>query len=870
MRNNNLKRISNINTREMTTNNIKQSPTINGYTAVEDWDALTLIKLLWKKEQFLKINVKKFKRYTNEINQVENILKALYVKDPKHLTFSKEQLFYLSNNLHLFKPQLKVIYTYCEGMNNGRVYPACSLGFATTRKQIRHTFCRDKYVDIDIANAHCNVLNQMYEGRYETLNDYCERRPYYYEQLQKNFAMPDGQKFLTDEDICKSYFIICGLYGGTWDAWCADNGLPSGVAPPEFHHKLMEELRDIYQDLLPQHSELAMKLNNKKDWNLEGSLISWVCQEQERKILEAMVDFATKEKLIPKTKKDRNLVLIYDGFQLPINAKITPLWLRKMENFIEEQTGYRLKLTMKPFDKGFTDEELDFEITEPVKPPEVVVEIDYVALLGEFLDLPEKKEEQVVLCETLYGMIEDCIRNKTEVKIARMIKELYQGKIVYAGDGVWYMFENKSWIRDDKDATRSVISNKTYKVFEKITKYWLGVETEDEELTKEIANRIKTLTSIQLKLESTTDKNNIYKEMKEVCLKADFSKEFNLAKNVLPIKNGLLLNLTNNTTRERTIADKFDYECPVDFVKNTENGKTYLNAIFCDDVETLKVFCNVIKSCVSGRNLRKVYICSGSGRNGKSLLFKKMKKAFGKGMDTLSSKLFIESKKGASVSSLNTECEKLDKIRIGFISEIEDEDTLNRKAIKGISGGDEINLRTLFKTDITIYPTANLFMCVNIEPKFEAEEALNDRLVNFPFNAKFNEDASYEEKVDGWLSEIFSYIMTTGELIEVLVPSPAMIAKKEEHQNAQVDSLKEFIADRINIVPDESKKITNNDFYKDYVSWCKINHQSYPGVKVVSRRITSFNIKKKESNGKTQYYGLEFKQENDVDTDTDK
>jgi putative DNA primase/helicase len=519
---------------------------------------------------------------------------------------------------------------------------------------------------------------------------------------------------------------------------------------------------------------------------------------------------------------------------------------------------------MKPFDKGFTDEELDFEITEPVIPPTPVIEIPYVELLGEFLDLPAKKEEQEILCKTIYDLIEDCIRNKTEVRIARMIKQLYQGKIVYVGDGIWYMFENKSWIRDDKDATRSVISNKTYKVFEKITKHWLNVETEDEELSKEIANRIKTLTNIQLKLESTTDKTNIYKEMKEVCLNAEFAKEFNLAKDVLPIKNGLLFNLTNNTTRERTIADKFDYECPVDFVASTENGKKYMTAIFCDDNETLQVFCDVIKSCVSGRQLRKVFICSGSGSNGKSLLFKKMKKSFGKGMDTLSKKLFIETKQTAS---LNTEYEKLDKIRIGFISEVEDEDKLNQSAVKTISGGDEINLRTLFKTDTTIQPTANLFMCVNVEPKFDAEISVVRRLVNFPFNATFQDDASYEAKVDGWLSEIFSYIMTTGKLIDVVVPSPAMIAKKEEHQNAQVDSLKEFIADRIIKVEDETKKITNNDFYKDYVYWCKTNHQSYPTIKAVSRRITSFGITKKESGGKTWYYGVEFKEEDVMDTD---
>jgi hypothetical protein len=111
----------------------------------------------------------------------------------------------------------------------------------------------------------------------------------------------------------------------------------------------MGEMNTIYEDLLAKHSDLANQLFQEKDWNLQGSLISWICQEQERKCLEAMVDYATKEKLIPKTKKDRQVVLAYDGLQLLKNAKINAVFLRKMEAFILEQTNYDLKLTTKPF-----------------------------------------------------------------------------------------------------------------------------------------------------------------------------------------------------------------------------------------------------------------------------------------------------------------------------------------------------------------------------------------------------------------------------------------------------------------------------------------------------------------------------------------
>ena len=851
----------------METQNIKASPTINGYTAYEEWDALTLIKLLWKDGLLQTTTIKKkhsavLSKYENEWKQMCYVLKNLFIKEPKNLTFSKRQLYYFSQNLQLFKPCLKVLYTFCEGKNIGRVYPAGSLGFTNTRKEIRHTFCRDKWVDIDISNAHPNLLNQLYQGRHVRLNDYCQNRIKYFDMLKEHFTIDDGQQFLIDDDICKSYFIICVLYNGGWDSFCSSNGLPTGVPVPDFHNELMSELDNIYQDLLPKYPDLANQLSQEKDWNLQGSLISWICQEQERKCLEAMVDFATREKLISKTKKDRYVVLAYDGLQLIKNSKINALFLRKMETFIMEQTGYDLKLTTKPFDRGFTADELDFVIEEP--PPLDDDVFNTFEIMGEFLDLPADEEQQIMLCKEIFDKFAECLFTRTEVDIARAIKALFQGKIVFVGEKTWYFYRNMCWIKDDTDMVRSIISEQAYNVFVKILEACENLDG-DEEFMEHNKKRMTAINELLIDLKMTNQKNNIYREMKEVCLNSEFAKDFNLAKNVLPLKDGLLLNLIDNTTRKRTIADKFNYECPVSLVDNYENGETYLKQVFTDDMETLQVFCDVIKSAVSGTILRYLFICSGDGSNGKSLLFGGLDDIFGSGMDTLSKKLFIETKQNAS---LNTEYEKLNKVRIGYIQEIDADDKLNQSAVKTITGGDKINLRTLFKTDESIVPTASIFMCVNIEPKFDVEKSVVARLINFPFKADFPVLQSFKETIKTWYSEIFSYIILKGRLIDKVVPSPAMIEKKEEHQKDQVDYLKDFVLDRINILEPtgddvplkEKKAMTNHTFYNAFVSWCKSNNiYNYPSQVAVSRKLKSVNIRKKEQSGKTWYLDVEFK-----------
>jgi hypothetical protein len=112
-----------------------------------------------------------------------------------------------------------------------------------------------------------------------------------------------------------------------------------------------------------------------------------------------------------------------------------------------------------------------------------------------------------------------------------------------------------------------------------------------------------------------------------------------------------------------------------------------------------------------------------------------------------------------------------------------------------------------------------------------------------------------------------------GKLIDVVVPSPAMVIQKQEHEAEQADCLAEFIADRIVRVEIPTNKadgtpitikdysITNREFYNSFVYWCQQNHQKYPSIQVVSKNIKQHNIQKKESNSKTWYLNIKISDE---------
>ena len=73
------------------------------------------------------------------------------------------------------------VVSYNKTKNNpfGRCNPAGSLGLHSIRREIRHTLCEELYIDIDIENAHPQILLQICKANTipcNNLNDYCNNR----------------------------------------------------------------------------------------------------------------------------------------------------------------------------------------------------------------------------------------------------------------------------------------------------------------------------------------------------------------------------------------------------------------------------------------------------------------------------------------------------------------------------------------------------------------------------------------------------------------------------------------------------------------------------------------------------------------------
>ena len=255
-----------------------------------------------------------------------------------------------------------VRYTKVKGMDYGRVTPIGALGLFPIRREIRQTLSKSKLIDIDIENAHPVMLLQICEQNNiecKYLKKYVNFRPKYLEQLQKSYlaSIDDKNKL---KDVSKNLYIRL-LYLGQVTGWFKDNNIDL-IDTKEYHsinkfifsfENEMQEIAQKISDKNPLLVELVKKRKNdqnKKNYNLNGAVMSYFLQEYENQILECMYNYCVKHKYIVNNV----CVLCADGFMI-LKDKFKQELLQELEHEVLTKLGFKIKLTTKEMTQDYLD-----------------------------------------------------------------------------------------------------------------------------------------------------------------------------------------------------------------------------------------------------------------------------------------------------------------------------------------------------------------------------------------------------------------------------------------------------------------------------------------------------------------------------------
>lgn len=232
----------------------------------------------------------------------------------------------------------------------GRVYPNKSLSLCSLRREIRHTLANGVYSDIDVANCHPEILNQLciHHGiQTKYLNQYVENRA--------NILAETMTFYDCTRDEAKTLFISL-MYYGSFESW------NSQKEASEFIYNFINELKIISENFIKVNPDIIKIVKALQKKNEKGSVMSIILQDKERQILECVYNYLIKKNII----NNNDCVLCFDGIMIKQNKYSVQL-LEELSNIVQDELKFKLKFTQKEFDEHYLEELKNISYEKPTQ-----------------------------------------------------------------------------------------------------------------------------------------------------------------------------------------------------------------------------------------------------------------------------------------------------------------------------------------------------------------------------------------------------------------------------------------------------------------------------------------------------------------------
>lgn len=397
-------------------------------------------------------------------------------------------------------------------------------------------------------------------------------------------------------------------------------------------------------------------------------------------------------------------------------------------------------------------------------------------------------------------------------------------------------------------------------------------------------DKVKELSKDLSRFSSHRNVEQVFKYVREIlaCRNSDFVNEVNQKANLIPIRNGKVLELDTGTVRDRVKEDYFTFECNVDYLpeKNKlKHAQKFFTEIMNGNKDDTKYLQKCLGYCMTGESDGRCFLIFwGEGANGKSSLVELINMCMGKFFQPISKSVLINT--GKISSSAEPEKLKLIGARVAVFSETEKGEKLNEANIKQMTGKDTMTARGLYKDPINFKPVAKPIMMTNHKPIFNVDDtAILDRIKYIPFNARFVDDpkkGQFKKDVDfieslskKYLDEVFTWIARGAKMWyedKTLNPTENITRQTNEYIS-ELDTVTQFLEASCKIC--ESSRVPRAQLFEEFANYCKEN--SLPIMrrpdffKSILSKGHNFSVKK--IRGTYYISGIKLQDEDDDDDD---
>lgn len=436
----------------------------------------------------------------------------------------------------------------------------------------------------------------------------------------------------------------------------------------------------------------------------------------------------------------------------------------------------------------------------------------------------------------------------TNYDVARVLKEMYKDNFVCVSPkkNIWYEFTNHKWNEVDSGISlRKKISNEMVDEYIKIIAEYNSRSELDDGDTDEQADEKQKYSKIALKfveltyqLKTTSFKDNIMKEAKELFFDGKFVDKLDTNLNLIGFENGIY-DLDAHELRDGKPEDYVSLSTKIEYIPKEQwdpeivnQIEVFLSQVFIDkDIRQYQR--RVLASCLHGSTQDQMaHFCTGVGANGKGLLKEIFINGFGEYCINLPITLLTSHR--AKSNAASPELVQAKGKRFAYLDEPDAGDKINAGLFKALTGNDVISTRGLYSNQIEFKPQFKVVVICNDKPELPPnDEAVWRRtcVINYlskfvdnpnPNNQyEFKKDRTLYEKSKKWSQTFISMLIE--DYIEYkqigLAPPPQILEFTKEYQRAN-NAFVEFIETQFETA-DASTKTKIKDIWndlQDYVS----------------------------------------------------
>ena len=452
------------------------------------------------------------------------------------------------------------------------------------------------------------------------------------------------------------------------------------------------------------------------------------------------------------------------------------------------------------------------------------------------------------------------INEASDVDLANVLYHLFKGRFVCVSikHNAWFEFKDHRWSECDSGTSlRWLISTEMLSIYSERSMKLLDSLNEHDstsEQFKSIQDRSKRMTEICNQLKTTSVKNNILREVREMFYDKDFIENLDSKPYLMGFNNGVI-DFNEKVFRP---GQPFDYisKCTeIDFLDTYTPGCceyariekeliTFMSQLF-PSPELREYMWEHLASCLIGVNRDQTFnIYNGCGSNGKSKLVELMSHCFGKYKGTVPITLITE--KRNKIGGTASEVVQLKGVRYAVMNEPSKGDRINEGPLKELTGGDPVQGRALYQEMITFVPQFKLVVCTNVMFDVKSnDDGTWRRICKVDFESKFCDDPKsddpdmpyqfkmdkhLDEKLEGWapvfMAMLVSKAYQTGGIVKIC---EKVRLSSNKYRNSQ-DYLSEFIRDKVKIVPGMNDKtgkafaVKRDELNQEFKEWYTSNY----------------------------------------------